>query len=83
MTCKHMNFAANVAVNRIEDTGRFMADVTVKCIDCGEPFQFIGLEPGLKMNGATVSIDGLEARMAILPNSQAMSPLERMTATKQ
>ncbi|TIR78836.1 MAG: hypothetical protein E5X15_10485 [Mesorhizobium sp.] len=83
MPCKHMNFGASVAVNRLEDTGRFMADVTIRCADCNEPFQFIGLEPGLKMNGATVSIDGLEARLAISPNSQAMSPLERMTATKQ
>jgi hypothetical protein len=78
-----MNFHSHVVINRIEDTGRFMADVTIKCLDCGEPFQFIGLQPGLNMNGATVSIDGLEARMAILPNSQAMSPLERMTAIKQ
>lgn len=79
--CKHMNFAADVAVARLEDTGRFMADVRVRCADCGEPFQFLGLEPGLDRNGAMVSIDGLEARMAILPNSQVMSPLQRMAAS--
>jgi hypothetical protein len=79
MACKHMNFGASVAVARLEDTGRFMAEVTVKCEDCGEPFQFLGLEPGLDMQGARVSIDGLEANMAIAPNSQVMSPFQRMT----
>ena len=78
MACKHMNFAANVEVARLEDSGRFMADITIKCSECGEPFQFVGLEAGLNLNGATVSIDGLEARMAILPKSQVMSPFQRM-----
>lgn len=77
--CKHMQFDASVAVARLEDTGRFMAEITVKCRDCGEPFQFLGLEPGLDMQGARVSVDGLEANMAIAPNSQVMSPLQRMT----
>lgn len=81
--CKHEAFKAKVDINRISDTGRFMADVTINCSQCGEPFQFIGLEPGLNMNGAAVSLDGIEARMAILPTSQAMSPLERMMATPQ
>lgn len=86
MTCKHMNFEARVAVNRLEDTGRFMAEVTIKCRDCGEPFQFLGLDAGLKMQGASVSFDGLEARLAIHPTSQTASPLNRIaaaTATKQ
>jgi len=78
--CKHMNFDARVEVARLEDTGRFMAHVTIKCAECGEPFQFLGIEPGLNMRGATVSIDGTEARMAIHPSSQTMSPLEKMKA---
>jgi len=41
--CKHMNFAAKVTVNRLEDTGQFAADVTIKCAECGEPFQFPAL----------------------------------------
>lgn len=74
--CAHMNFAAKVSVNRIEDIGRFAADITVTGSDCGRPFQFLGLEPGLKINGATVSIDGLEARMAIAPQGAHPSPLQ-------
>lgn len=82
MACKHMNFKANVAVARLEDTGRFMADITVNCAECGEPFQFLGLDMGLNMQGATVSPDGLEARLAIHPNTQTMSPLARMMTTR-
>ncbi len=78
--CTHLNFAANVNVARLEDSGRFMAEVTIHCTDCGEKFQFIGLEPGLNLNGAAVSVDGLEANLAIAPNSQAMSPLQKMRA---
>ena len=58
MTCEHKNFAANVTVNRIEDAGRFMADVTVRCIDCNTPFRFIGLPAGMDYNSPCVSVDG-------------------------
>jgi hypothetical protein len=73
-----MKFSANVAVNRLEDTGRFSADVTIKCSDCGMPFQFLGLEPGMDTHGARLSIDGLEARLAIAPKDAKPSPLQRM-----
>ena len=74
--CPHLNFAANVAVHRIEDVGRFAADITIRCRDCGIPFQFMGLQPGLDMSGARVSMDGLEARMAICPQGQEPSPMD-------
>lgn len=76
--CPHMNFVAQVNVARIEDIGRFAADITIRCADCGLPFQFLGLEAGLNLAGATVSVDGLEARMAIAPQGKVPSPLEIM-----
>lgn len=76
--CKHEQFHAHVAVARIEDKGRFMADVTVRCAQCNLPFQFLGLEAGLDMNGARVSVDGLEARMAICPQGQVPSPMDNI-----
>lgn len=63
--CKHMNFVADVAVNRLEDSGRFSADIKINCKECGEPFRFLGLPVGLDLNGACVSVDGTEARLAI------------------
>lgn len=78
MTCKHMNFEASVQVNRIEDKGRFMAEVRIKCTDCGTPMQFMGLKPGFDLNGATVSLDGLEANIGIHPQGQQPNPLQKL-----
>lgn len=76
--CAHTRFHAHVAVNRIEDRGAFAADVRVWCANCGLPFQFLGLEPGLDMQGARVSVDGTEARLAICPQGQVPSPLDNI-----
>lgn len=74
-----MNFDASVAVARLEDSGRFMAEIRIHCTGCGKPFQFLGLEPGLDMNGARVSLDGLEANIAICPQGAKPSPLQSMS----
>lgn len=63
--CVHMNFSAQVNVHRLSDTGRFSADINIKCSECQEPFRFLGLPAGLDLNGACVSADGTEARLAI------------------
>lgn len=78
MACEHEDFHAHVAVARLEDSGNFMADVTIKCSVCDLPFQFVGLEPGLNMAGATVSVDGLEARLAICPQGARPNPMQVM-----
>ena len=76
--CKHLEFAAEVRVARLEDTGGFMAEVRVTCAQCQKPFQFLGLEPGLDTQGARVSIDGLEANIAIAPAGMKPNPLQRL-----
>jgi len=68
MKCKHEQFEAHVDVNRLSDTGRFSADVRIKCVQCGEPFRFLGLPAGVDPDGPTVSVDGTEARMPIGTN---------------
>lgn len=65
MSCKHEEFDACVDVNRLEDSGRFCADIRIKCRQCSEPFRFLGLPAGLDLNGASVSVDGTEAHLAI------------------
>lgn len=67
MSCIHPTFAAHVDVTRLEDSGRFAADVRVRCTACNRPFTFLGLRAGLAMDGAAVSVDGQEARLAIAP----------------
>lgn len=76
--CEHMNFAAHVAVARIEDVGSFRAEVTIKCADCGLPFQFLGLPPGYSAAGAHVSLDGLRTDLPIAPQGSVANPLKTM-----
>ena len=77
-SCKHMNFEASVNVARIENKGRFMAEIHIRCKDCGTPFQFMGLKPGFDFNGATVSLDGLEANIGIHPQGAQPNPLQQL-----
>lgn len=76
--CDHTNFDASVRVARIEDKGRFMAEVRIACKDCGQPFQFMGLQPGLNFDGATVSLDGLEANIGIHPQGLRPNPMQKL-----
>lgn len=79
MTCEHKNFRMNLGVNRIVSPGRpmqFAAEIKITCADCDKPFQFLGLWPGMDLQGARVSNDGLEARLAIAPEVDAPRPLD-------
>lgn len=71
--CTHPDFAASVTVNRLEDAGRFIADVKIQCSACGAAFRFLGLPSGIDLNGASVNVDGTEARLAIAPPGQVAS----------
>lgn len=76
MSCKHENFAANVDVVRLSDSGRFAADVRINCTQCGMPMRFIGLPCGLDLNGAATNPDATEARLAIAPKGEVISFLD-------
>ena len=65
--CRHLTFGAFVAVQRLEDTGRFVAELRVLCLHCREPFRFIGLTPGLSYVEPSCAIDGTEALLPIEP----------------
>lgn len=83
MACEHNEFRASVAVARLtgEDGGPvtgYVAEIKIECAECGKQFQFLGLEPGMDTQGARVSIDGLEANIAISPEGAMPNPLQRM-----
>jgi hypothetical protein len=80
MTCKHEGFDITTNINFLADRGKWMAEVTIKCNQCGEPFQWLGPDVGIHLNGAALSPDGLELRIAIAPNSVTPSPLDRMVS---
>lgn len=70
--CTHPNFFANVKVCRLEDSGKFIAEVRIHCTDCNEPFRFVGVTAGLRFDAPTVSIDGLELHAPIEPELEKM-----------
>lgn len=74
--CPHMNFDATVSVARIEDVGRFVAEVRIHCMDCKVEFQFAGIQPGFNYEAPTVTLDGLEANLPIFPNGARPTPLQ-------
>jgi len=71
--CKHLQFKAQCNVFRLTDsddpekvTGYTM-EVSVMCMECFRPFEFIGLPNGMSPSYPTVDVEGIEARMPIRP----------------
>lgn len=91
MSCKHEEFLADVDVNRLQEgeggpVKHFCADIRIKCVQCGVPLRFLGLPLGLDLNGAAVSVDGTEARLACAPKGETVPPVkgvEGFSITKQ
>lgn len=75
-TKSHRSF---VRVDYMEDTGRFMASIKIRCEECGLGFQFLGLPLGLNIEGAAMRMDGEEAHIAIAPVGRVMRPLEGLS----
>lgn len=73
--CQHFNFFSTVTINRVEDVGRFMADVSIKCADCNQEFAFVGLPGGLNFDRPTASFDRLTARLPIFPQDRPPPPI--------
>ena len=67
-TCQHENFIAKVDVHRLEDSKsedglRCMVDLHVECENCHAPLRF-ACPLGINLaHGATMSLDGTEARL--------------------
>jgi hypothetical protein len=72
-TCKHLNFKVDAKVFRLTESEEsdkvigYKADITIHCMDCFHPFQFIGVPKGLSPNQPMASLDLLELRIPIKP----------------
>ncbi len=73
--CEHKEFEATVEVNRLEDIGRFTADVVVWCKKCRVKMSWLGLPRGVDLNGAATNTDGTELRAAIHPVGETVPEL--------
>lgn len=73
--CAHEDFAAFVEVARIAASDDdptivgFAAEVRIHCVQCDEPFRFIGVPAGMLPNRPTCSVDEAELRAPIRPAS--------------
>lgn len=67
MNCQHTSLSATVQVSHLNDTGRWLSEIKISCAECGVPFAFKGLPIGSNLDGAAVSADGTEARIAVEP----------------
>lgn len=73
--CKHMNFEVAHKVGRLTDeknpekVNAFMFDAKVRCLDCGLPFEFVGLPGGMAFDRPMVNFDATELRQPIRPSS--------------
>jgi hypothetical protein len=70
--CLHMNFNANVKVARVTDgdTGpvtNYVAEIGVKCAECGMPFHFVGVDSGFGYLKPTCDFLGTTLHAPIAP----------------
>ena len=73
-TCAHEQFVAAVDVNRMLDTGRFLADVRIKCVQCDSPFRFLGVAAGIAWDRPACSINETELHVPIEPEGEPRLP---------
>jgi hypothetical protein len=71
--CKHETFEAVVQVVRLNDVDRHIAEIQVRCQDCGVRFRWLGFERGLHPTEPRVSIDEFELRAPITPDGHLTS----------
>ena len=72
--CSHEDFFATVEVVRIplEEGGEpvaFAANIRVNCVNCDEPFRFVGVQAGSRPDRPMCSVDEFELRAPIRPAS--------------
>lgn len=67
MTCEHRNYRAQVNVTNLEDTGARLAEITIKCDNCGLPFEFVGLPVGCEFYRPTTDLSAQILTAPIVP----------------
>jgi len=78
--CAHENFTATVKVNRLTKSDSdptviaHSADIRINCVECGLPFEFIGVDAGMMPSKPMVSVDAQELRAPIRPKGCQILP---------
>lgn len=76
MSCPHETFTSDVSVHRLADASgvvrNYMAEVTVKCEGCGQPFRFLGPGVGLSFSKPTVNLPATTLHVPIAPGERSI-----------
>ena len=72
--CPHENFYSVVEINRLLDSGAFIADIRIKCTDCDMEFDFPDPPFGLSSHEVRVSMDRRCLHVPIKPSDKASFP---------
>jgi hypothetical protein len=78
-TCRHEQHESAVRIHHFVDTGRWNAEIQIRCLQCKAPFRFLGIAAGLSWEGPTCSVEGEELRIPIepAPAPRLVSPVPR------
>ncbi len=76
--CLHKSFGAEIIVTQMTGAEAIVeaygAEVRISCTDCGKRFRFVGVEVGLSGTEPSMSADGLELRVPIVPEDGLPPP---------
>jgi hypothetical protein len=59
-----------VKMTRMEDSGKFVAEISVSCALCETKFRFLGVPAGISFDRPMVSVDGTELRAPMAPQNE-------------
>lgn len=88
MSCQHEQFECVAKIGRLTDgddgpvTG-YAADIRIRCIQCGMPFEFIGVPGGYSPAQPMVSFDATELRAPIRPSSDPVEHFNQIIKQNQ
>lgn len=71
--CTHQNFHTAAEINRLQEENEtephaYVVELTIKCLDCGQPFYFQGLPCFVYDGRPSTSALGDKARLPITPH---------------
>lgn len=77
VTCPHENFHADMKCIRIEDRGEFVAEISVRCVQCDTAFRFTGLPTMITTQQPCVSTFGDTASLPMMPGRRTIDEVPR------
>lgn len=78
--CPHSDLDIHVNIAVMMDTNVRSMEVTARCKICGEAMRFLGAPIGISLARPTVSVDGTELRVPMVPASEEPDKAVDMTA---